>query len=62
MTILQGLQSNDMQIFSLYCNIVWKEQGTRELFNLLYKNGLSQNRGFTIENNNLWVWIIRKIC
>lgn len=61
MTTIQGLKSDDMQIFSLYCNIIWKEQGAERLFTLLNKNGLSQNRGFTIENGNLWVWMTRKI-
>ena len=51
MTIIQGLQSDDIQVFSLYCNIVWKEQGEKELFNLLLKNNLSQNRGYKIENS-----------
>lgn len=60
MTIIQGLQSDDIQVFSLYCNIVWKEQGEKELFNLLLKNNLSQNRGYKIENNKLWVYIEKK--
>ena len=60
MNLIEALNSDDIQVFSLYCNIVWKEQGEKELFNLLLKNNLSQNRGYKIENNKLWVYIEKK--